>query len=209
MGKLFVRFQGKVVSEVDLKLGDMKIGRKATCDIVLDDPSASAEHAVIRTVGLKSTIEDLGSTNGTFVENQLVERHELKNGEMIIIGGHALIYRDAVNLDAPIFANRPASTTPSHVHDAKTKVLAPFGQLLALEGKEKGKRLPLVKDLVVLDNPGRSPARISRSKHGYVLEALMGPGEPKVNDKPVPPGGQLLEKDDIIEVAGTKYQFFF
>ena len=41
-----------------------------------------------------------------------------------------------------------------------------------------------------------------------MLEASLGAGEPRLNDKPIPPGGQLLKKDDIIEVAGTKYQFY-
>lgn len=209
MGKLVIKSQGKVVSEIDLKLGDTKIGRKPGCDVVLDDPAVSAEHAVVKTVGLKSTIQDLGSTNGTFIENQRVTQHELKNGEEIIIGAHSLIYRDVVNLDAPVFGKRPplpAARAPTP--DTKTKILEPFAQLFGVEGKDKGKRLPLVKDVVALDNPGKNPVRISRTAGGYVLEASIGPGEPKVNDRPVPPGGQLLEKGDVIELAGSKFQFF-
>jgi hypothetical protein len=88
-------------------------------------------------------------------------------------------------------------------------VLVQFAQLLGVEGKDKGKRLPLVKEIITLENPGKSPATISRTSEGYLLEASVGPGEPKLNDRPVPPGGQLLENGDIIEVAGSKLQFYF
>jgi len=73
--------------------------------------------------------------------------------------------------------------------------------------QDKGKRVPLVKEETLLDNPGKSPARIYRGPDGYVLHAQLGPGEPRINGKPVPPGGQILESGDIVEVAGTKFEF--
>lgn len=204
MGKLVVRFQSKLVAEVTLKLGETKIGRKPGCDIVLNDPGVSGEHAVVKTVGLQSAIFDLNSTNGTFVENERVKQRELRHGETITLGQHTLIYRDDMALDAPAAGNRsPASARESL---EKTTVLMAFAQLLAIDGPLKGKRLPLVKETVVIENPGKNPARILRTTEGYVVHAQVGPGEPRVNDKPVPPGGQLLERGDIVEVAGTKYQ---
>ncbi len=209
MGKMVIKFQGKVISESDLKLGDTKIGRKPTCDIVLDDPAVSGEHAVVKTVGVKSTIQDLGSKNGTYIENQRVKQHELRNGETIIIGGYALTYRDVVNLDAPVFGQRAAAPVASSTaHARTTEILEPFGHLFAVEGKDKGKRFPLVKDVLTLENPGKNPARITRTSNGYLIEASIGAGEPRLNDKPVPPGGHLLEDGDMVEVAGTKFQFF-
>lgn len=206
MGKLVVRFQSKLVAEVTLKLGDMKIGRKPGCDIVLNDPGVSGEHAVLKTVGLKSSIVDLNSTNGTFVENERVKQRELRHGETITVGQHTLIYRDDMALDAPGAGN--AFPTRARESLEKTTVLMAFAQLLAIEGPLKGKRLPLVKETVVIENPGKNPARILRTTEGYVVHAQVGPGEPRINDKPVPPGGQLLERGDVVEVAGTKYQVY-
>jgi len=208
MGKLVIKNRGKLVGEINIKLGDMKIGRKAGCDVVLDDPAVSGEHALIKTVGLKSSIEDLDSTNGTFIDNKRVHRHELRHGDEIIIGAHTLVYRDDVVLDTPVLGKRPAPPPAPSREQEKTKILTAFAQLLAIDGKDKGKRLPLVKDEVVLDNPGKNPARILRTSEGYVVHAQVGPGEPRVNGKPVPPGGQRLEKGDILEIAGSKLQFF-
>jgi len=205
MGKLVIKFRGKPIGDVNLKLGDMTIGRHATCDIVLqNDKSISGTHAVIKTVGQKSTLEDRGSTNGTFIETERVTQHQLRNGETIVMGEHELIYRDDPVLGASGFG-KGARVAPAESLD-KTRIISMHAQLIAVEGKDKGKRVPLVKEETLLDNPGKNPARIYRGPDGYVLHAQLGPGEPRINGKPVPPGGQILENDDIVEVAGTKFQ---
>lgn len=209
MGKLVIKSRGNKVADVVLKLGEMTIGRSPACDIVLsNDKSVSNKHAAIKTVGRQLTLVDLDSTNGTFIDTERVTKHELRHGEIIVIGEHELIYRDDVALEASTFGSRPA-TSAALAEDAqeKTKIIAAFAQLHALEGKDKGKRVPLVKEETVLDNPGKNPARIYRTPDGYVLSAQLGPGEPRLNDKPVQPGGQLLASGDIIEITGAKYQF--
>lgn len=209
MGKLVIKSPGNPVSEVVLKLGEMTIGRHPGCDIVLkNDASVSSKHAVIKTVGRKSVVEDLGSTNGTFVENMRVKQHELRHGETIIIGEHNLVYRDDVVLDAPQFGARTAfPAAPPDVSQEKTRIIRAHAQLFGKEGKDRGKSLPLLKEETVIDNPGKSPARIYRTADGYVLSAQVGPGEPRLNGKPVLPGGQLLTNGDLVEVAGTTYSF--
>jgi pSer/pThr/pTyr-binding forkhead associated (FHA) protein len=124
MGRVVIKFQGKVVNEVNLRLGDTKIGRKPTCDIVLDDAAVSAEHAVIKKVGAAFTIQDLGSTNGTYVENTRVQQHQLKSGEEIYIGGYSLIFRDTMRPQPPMPA-KPAAKS-SAAQQQKTQLLAPW-----------------------------------------------------------------------------------
>ncbi len=209
MGKLVIKFRGNQIGDIGLKLGDTTIGRDPSCDIVLkDDKSVSKKHAVIKTVGNKSTIEDQDSTNGTYIDTKRIQRHELKHGQIIIISEHELTYRDDVVLGAPSFGQRPtAPAARSEPAADQTRIITSNAQLVTLDGKDKGKHLPLMKEETLLDNPGKSPARIYRGPDGYVLHAQLGPGEPRLNHKPVPPGGQILESGDIIEVAGTKFQF--
>ena len=57
-------------------------------------------------------------------------------------------------------------------------------QLVAVEGKDTGKRVPLLKEETLLDNPGKNPARIYRGDDGYVLHAQIGPGEPRGMNPP-------------------------
>lgn len=207
MGKLVIKFKGKPIGDVSLRLGDMTIGRHATCDIVLnDDKSVSGTHALIKTVGRKSTLQDNGSTNGTFVGTKRVTQHELRHGETIVIGSHELTYRDDLVMDAPVFGKGSGASAVHEGSRDKTVIISKHAQLIAVDGKDMGKRVPLVKAETLLDNPGKNPARIYHGPDGYVLHAQAGPGEPRLNDRPVQPGGQMLENGDIIEVAGTKFQ---
>ena len=77
-------------------IGQMaNIGRDATqCDVVLDDDSASAEHARIREEGGQYVLYDLASTNGTFVNGQRVQRMPLLDGDEIIIGRTKLVFKE-------------------------------------------------------------------------------------------------------------------
>jgi len=208
MGKLVIKFRGKSIGDVNLRLGDMTIGRNAACDIVLsNDKSISNHHAMIKTVGRKSTLQDLGSTNGTFIETERIKQHELRHGETIIIGEHELIYRDNLAMDAMAFVKGLGADTTSASTRDKTTAIPNQARLVGVEGKDQGKHVPLVKEETLLDNPGKHPAQIYRGPDGYVLHAQLGPGEPRINDRPVPNGGQILENGDIVEVAGTKFQF--
>jgi pSer/pThr/pTyr-binding forkhead associated (FHA) protein len=59
---------------VELKLGENIVGRTEECDVVLDEPSISRKHAVIRLQAGKVFVKDAGSKNKTFVNNEKIER---------------------------------------------------------------------------------------------------------------------------------------
>ena len=62
------------------------LGRSRDCDVVVPDPNASRVHAEIRHVGLDYYLVDMGSTNGTEVNGQVVKRHALAGGDTIVMG---------------------------------------------------------------------------------------------------------------------------
>ena len=62
------------------------MGRSRDCDVVVPDPNASRTHAEIRHIGLDYSLGDMGSTNGTEVNGQLVKRHALADGDTIVVG---------------------------------------------------------------------------------------------------------------------------
>ncbi|MCJ7623437.1 MAG: FHA domain-containing protein [Anaerolineaceae bacterium] len=76
------------------KLSTTTIGRNEVCDIVLQSPQVSRTHARILQADETCWIEDLKSTNGTFVNNQLITRKEIKGGDVITIGNHILVFQD-------------------------------------------------------------------------------------------------------------------
>ncbi|MBV9079847.1 MAG: FHA domain-containing protein [Elusimicrobia bacterium] len=123
-----MKFNGAVIKEVPLFKERMTIGRKPDNDIVIGHPTISGSHGVIRREGEKFVIEDLNSTNGTFVNGNRVKTSALKNRDRIGVAGHILEFvtendaaatpesptspAAAAAWSSPV-AKAPASSTPS------------------------------------------------------------------------------------------------
>ena len=222
MPKLIIKLNDEVIDHVELRQGDMKIGRKPGCEIVLDNLAVSGEHANVFTIGEDSFIQDLNSTNGTFVNNKRVVKHHLRNGDSISIGQYSLLYlRDSA---------RPAERRSDN-HLAKTVVINPSAMpeiagrqpeapdvppvsneqppatLYVLNGRTNGRRIELRKAVTNLGKTGRPAGVILRTAEGYVLRPANETEKPKVNGRVIPLSGARLRNGDIIEVAGTRLQF--
>jgi diguanylate cyclase (GGDEF)-like protein len=89
---------GDVFRHVVLRRGgSVEIGREADCALVLGDASISRHHARVTGVGATFEIEDLGSRNGTFLNDQRVSRQALRSGDRVELGSVPLRY-ERVNL---------------------------------------------------------------------------------------------------------------
>jgi diguanylate cyclase (GGDEF)-like protein len=77
------------------------IGREPTCDISLDDNAVSRSHVAIELDDSDYFVKDLGSRNGTFVDDKLLrERRRLKGGELIRLGGTILKFMASMDKEA-------------------------------------------------------------------------------------------------------------
>ncbi len=92
MAKLILSMDGLVLKEIPLNKERLSIGRKPHNDIQIDNLAISGEHAVVITILNDSFLEDLGSTNGTFVNGQSIKKHFLQNGDTIELGKYRLKY---------------------------------------------------------------------------------------------------------------------
>jgi pSer/pThr/pTyr-binding forkhead associated (FHA) protein len=113
MGRLVVRpLPGKTggqTREVPLDGRDIAIGRSPTCDVMLeDDQLVSRRHALLRYNGSEYTIVDLGSSNGTFLnEEETHEETPLRDGDLIGIGEYEILY----STSAPVSADDAQAPT--------------------------------------------------------------------------------------------------
>jgi len=87
-----LEFNDKSLGAHQFKKGaSVNIGRFEDNDVVIDDQAVSAHHARIDSVGERLVLIDLKSKNGTFVNEQLISTHWLQHGDVVTIGGHALV----------------------------------------------------------------------------------------------------------------------
>ena len=236
MAKIIIKFNNEVIDHIDLKQGDMKIGRKPGCEIMIDNLAISGEHANIFTVGEDSFIQDMGSTNGTFINNKKITKHHLKNGDAVVIGKHTLVYltesararepddfaktviispaarepvepRPAPKPAPPAESESPAITVETLKKDAPPPKVDRHGALFVLSGVNSGKRIELLKKITNLGRTGKRAGTIAQIGDGY----LLTPGDdehPMLNGKPIPKEGSRLKNGDLIEISGTRLQFY-
>ena len=233
MPKLVIKFDGVVIDQIVMRQGDMSIGRRPGSDVLLDNLAVSGNHATIFTVGNDSFVQDLNSTNGTLVNNKRISKHHLANGDEIVIGKHSLSYVDENAARAPSDLAKTMIITPQKfeemaasaaenaqaVRDAEKPAPAPasapvqagmrIGSIFVLSGANSGKRIDLVKSTTNLGRSGKMAGVIIRNGAGRYSLLPGGDGStPVLNGKPVPGRGEELKNGDIIEVAGSRMQFY-
>ncbi len=111
--KLILSMDGLVLKEIPLSKERTTIGRKPHNDIQIDNLAISGEHSVIVTILNDSFLEDLNSTNGTYVNGQPIKKHFLQNNDIIELGKYKLKYLNET----------PSQTTAADFE--KTMVLRP------------------------------------------------------------------------------------
>jgi len=94
VGKVIVATEGRTTQELPLRVGRVIIGRTADNDIHIDSRFVSRHHCQIITTLQGSVIEDLNSTNGIYVQGKRVRRHNLNDGDVVVIGKHEIVYVD-------------------------------------------------------------------------------------------------------------------
>lgn len=237
MPNLVISIDGAVIKEVTLTKERTTLGRRPYNDIVIENLAVSGEHAVLTMVAGKVHIEDLRSTNGTFVNGRAIQKHELLNGDLLDIGRYKIRFLSTVlvDSDAPVAPTAPAAKTLAHISEAPDsdygKLASPsgFGEISSfaptvqgatsslpdrhavirmLTGSMAGKEVPLYKIVTTLGKPGVAIASITQKPHGFVLTQLEGESEAlKLNGQVVGPLSVPLLNEDIVELAGSSMRF--
>jgi pSer/pThr/pTyr-binding forkhead associated (FHA) protein len=217
MPRLIVSIDDVVVKEVLLSKDRSTIGRRPHNDIVVDNLAASGEHAAIHLSGENVTLEDLGSTNGTYVNGKVIKKQALAHGDVIEIGKYKIKYLEgADNMAAPQpLAESAAAGAPALADNAFTATSPPVlppapggARLQILSGTNAGCELTLTKVVTTIGKPGLTVASIIRKAHGYESAHLEGEPAVAVNGDPVGSEPIPLKDRDQIELGGVRLEFF-
>ena len=220
MGKLVVSLDGVVIKEVQITKDKTTLGRRPYNDIVIDNLAVSGEHAVLQMVGQDVFIEDLNSTNGTYINGKAVKKQLLAHNDTVEIGKYKIKYLSVETSDyEKTMVIKPGSTpgpspfVPPPVAPGAGN--SGFGALSSassaaikvLNGAAVGREVQLTKVVTTVGKPGVQVASITKRPGGYVFAHVEGGARPLVNGNPVASEPVHLKNGDVIELAGTQMQF--
>ena len=90
MIKIELKFKNKILKKIETEKSEITIGRSSSADIQIDNLAVSKLHARILNQRHQYTVEDLNSTNGTFLNGEKIVKAILKHNDLVTIGKHSL-----------------------------------------------------------------------------------------------------------------------
>ena len=186
MPTLTLKLKNKFLGDYQLQKGaSLTIGRRQTNDVVIEDPAVSGHHAKIDSLGDRFVLIDLQSKNGSFVNEQLINSHWLKHEDIITIGGYALVFHYADEVqelpgDSDTFDETQGMNTTQHrrmmmqSNPTKSINVAQFWNT----GQGRGK----VRDLES-DDPGYSDKTKEKEPVGALTYLAGGKGRIELTQK--------------------------
>ena len=199
MARLILSLDGQVLAEYNMTKERYTVGRLPDNDVRIDNAAVSGHHGLIINILNDSFLEDLNSTNGTYVNGKLIKKHALTHGDVITIGHHHLRFVDSqVESTEQDEFERTLVIQPGQVNEARLRAAADSvaptqpapspppapsayaapdnkgaparpAKLQVLSGQFAGRELELAKTLTTLGRPGVQVAAISRRSDGYYV----------------------------------------
>jgi hypothetical protein len=230
MARLILSLDGQTLAEFNMSRERYTIGRLPDNDIRIDNAAVSGHHALIINILDDSFLEDLNSTNGTYVSGRLIRKHALQQGDVITIGHHQLRFVEgddagndresfektmvlapsetaAQQLRPRIEGTRPMPTAPQR--DALAGSVS-AARLQVLSGAHAGRDFELVKAVTMVGRSGIQVAAVTRRADGFYLihvESRRANDYPLVNGTPIGGSAHRLADNDVMTVAGVKMGF--
>lgn len=134
MPKLTLKFDERELQECAVGAHPVTIGRLPDNMIVIDNPAVSGRHARVFREGNHYVLEDLKSTNGTFVNEKPIARHTLLEGDVVLVGKHSLVFTQAGGEQGPV-----AGAEPFVPEIGGTMMLDTMRQKELLSGLDRGR----------------------------------------------------------------------
>ena len=232
MARLILSLNGQMMAEYNMSKERYTIGRLPDNDVRIDNPTVSGHHSLIINILNDSFLEDLNSTNGTYVNGKLIKKHALQHGDVVTVGKHQLRYVDSdqgdvqddefvrtMVIDSSDIAAKAAAERVSagtmaegipHAERRESKPLA-IAKVQVLNGKFGGREVNLNKAVTTLGRPGAQVIAITRRSDGYnIVQVEISPDRdpPSVNGEVLGAQARQLHDNDVIQIIGIKMGFF-
>lgn len=213
--------EGERGAAFPIRRAQTTLGRRPHNDIVVEDRLVSGQHAVLTLSGHDVVVEDLNSTNGTFVNGVRVQRHQLAPNDLLEVGSCRLRYLSD-GLAEPSFSydktvvltpantgpgTGPAAERPNYPYTVPATLPKPLAMVQVLSGDGAPSETLLTKVVTTLGKPGTQTVAICRRPAGFVLTLVAGSGPVRVNGQVLQAQETTLKHGDVIEFAETRLAF--
>jgi FHA domain len=210
MPQLIASVEGVEIMRVSLKKPKTTLGRRRHNDIVFDNMVVSGEHCVFELQGSSDVyVDDLGSTNGTYLNGHMIRSRELlRDRDAISVGNFRVEYLAKEVGRPPAVADNTRTMSLDSIGFPGTGGVR-LACLKVLNGSSAGLEVPVVKAVTTFGQPGVSVVSISHRRDGYYVTAMEGKTAASLNGKELGSESQMLADNDVLNLAGTKMQFMF
>ena len=200
MPQLIVSVEGVEIRHVPLRKDRTTLGRAPDNDIVFENMVVSGHHCAFDLKGVADVfVEDLHSTNGTYIDGKMITRQLLHDGDVIAIGKFRIQYLTAAAAPSSGFG-----ATMSWLAQPQRSAHASFQ---VVSGSSAGLEMPVVKAVTTYGKPGVSVVAVSHRRDGYYVAYVEGSSQPTLNGAPIGVAAVQLVDNDVLELAGTRMLF--
>jgi pSer/pThr/pTyr-binding forkhead associated (FHA) protein len=233
MPKLLLKFNAAVIKEVAMEKESISIGRKPDNDIVIDNPAISGHHCKLTLEGGGYYVEDLDSTNGTFVNEKRIKKSGLHHNDVVGLAKHAVVFLNETEAAADSAPKPSSDATMVITPQKQAELVAASSAAAKPAGAEKTAWLRVLKGAVdageyelkgmstyigksdrvqvqikgsgLFGSAPEVAASVHRKPEGYMLVAVTE-GYPVVNGAKVA-GSVVLKEGDMIDCGSTTMIF--
>lgn len=205
MAELVVSSDGVETQHVHLMKDRTTLGRRHHNDVALSDLSVSGMHCVFERGDSGAIwLMDVGSTNGTYVNGERIQRRQLEDQDVVTVG----IYSIRFLLQPPVAVAGQTSPMRLEALGAPGRAGAQKASLRVLEGVAQGRDVPLVKTVTTFGKPGDAVVAVYHRRHGYFVALVEAGEQPALhNGQPIGTDAAPLADQDVLELGDSRLLF--
>ncbi|MCC2673218.1 MAG: hypothetical protein K0R58_165 [Ramlibacter sp.] len=187
---------GKPQTSIAINRPCTRIGRAKGNDIVLASPTVSSAHAILMLSGTRLSIQDLASSNGTFVGGKRIQRVDLEDGSLVSIGDYTLKL---------VAERRAMAYEPTML--VSSSALFRKAYLQRLDGTLAGECIELTKVVSTIGEPGECLVTFIRRGDAFAVRRADGLAPSRLNGAALAGTPLRLDSGDVVEMPSGRLQF--
>lgn len=210
MAKFNVFFKDNPIHSAIFATGVVHIGRDESNDLSIDSLAFAPAHAAVILRDHENIIKQLNADFPLIINGEHQSKHYLKNGDIITVGKHRIIYNPEEK--KPATATSPLTLSTDKVAEDQQAVSQSGiaeASLQIMTGKHIGRIVPLKKNMTRIGRDGTGIIVITHRKTGYFASVLEPDDNLRINNIALTDNSILLKNSDILLINNISMKFIW